>query len=275
MTEASWQLVSRLGELQIMLPALLAAAFAIGTRSRRFAACWLAASLAAIALTATSKIAFIGYGFGLAAIDFTGISGHAMMASAVLPLLLLLAAGIVTPRARAAGLALGIALAIAVALSRVRLGAHSWSEVAAGLVIGAGVTSIALGSGAVPVLQLPRVLAVAMVGALLLALTQMPESRTHDAVTQLALSLSGRSQPYTRWHLHHRPLRASAAAWPGGRFGAGFDRRDRCDPRQPELAAQRAVARACASIVSASLTSNLPGPSMFKVLTTPSSTSIE
>lgn len=34
-------------------------------------------------------------------------------------------------------------------------------------------------------------------------------------------------------------------------------------------------ALACASIVAASLTSNLPGPSTFSVLTTPSTTSIE
>ena len=38
--------------------------------------------------TTASKVAFIGWGLGLSALDFTGISGHAMIASAVYPLLL-------------------------------------------------------------------------------------------------------------------------------------------------------------------------------------------
>lgn len=213
MSEAAWQLVSRLGELQIMLPALLAAAWAIRTRSPRLAHCWLAASLAAVVLTAASKVAFIGYGLGLAAIDFTGVSGHAMIASAVLPVLLLLAAGIVAERARAVGLALGALLAAAVACSRVQLGAHSWSEVAAGVILGCAVTVFTLQSGPVPVLRLPRALVIALFAALLLAMTQMPESRTHDAVTRLALSLSGRPHPYTRWQMHRRPLRGGVSGW--------------------------------------------------------------
>lgn len=46
-------------------------------------------------------------------------------------------------------------------------------------------------------------------------------------------------------------------------------------PHRATRSGPQAAARAWASIVAASLTSNLPGASTFSVLTTPSATSIE
>lgn len=202
-----WHWLTRLGELQIMLPALLVAAWSVRAQAPRLAARWLIATIVVIALTTLSKVAFIGYGWGLAAIDFTGVSGHALMASAVLPLLLLMFGATVWLPVRVAGFVFGVALAVGVAVSRVQLGAHSWSEVIAGFALGAAATGVALEGNALPALRLPRVFVLALAAALPLAVAQAPPSRTHDGVTRLALALSGRPQPYTRWHLHHRPPR--------------------------------------------------------------------
>ena len=40
---------------------------------------------AAALITTVTKVAFIGYEVGYAPLDYTGISGHAMFAAAVLP----------------------------------------------------------------------------------------------------------------------------------------------------------------------------------------------
>lgn len=214
-TTLGWHWLTRLGELQIMLPALLVAAWSVRAQAARLAARWLIATFAAIALTTASKVAFIGFGWGLVAIDFTGVSGHALMASAVLPLLLLLFGATVWPPARFAGFVIGVTLAVGVAVSRVQLGAHSWSEVIAGFALGAAATGVALEGNALPALRLPRVFVLALAAALPLAVAEAPPSRTHDGVTWLALTLSGRPYPYTRWQMHHRPV-------PAGHIGQGF-----------------------------------------------------
>src|ERR1700748_3192602 len=101
-----WFAVTRLGESQILLPAFLAGtawlafarpAWARGRLAdtvhghahpaRSTAWRWLAGVVAATAVTTASKIAFLGFGFGSAAIDFTGFSGHSMYATAILPVL--------------------------------------------------------------------------------------------------------------------------------------------------------------------------------------------
>jgi membrane-associated phospholipid phosphatase len=198
----AWQLLTRLGELQILLPAMLVAAWTIRRDAPRLAGRWLVAIGAAIGLTTASKIAFIGYGWGVPALDFTGVSGHTMMSASVLPMLLQLATPAAPGRARYAGFAAGAILALAVAASRLQLHTHSFSEVAAGVALGASVSALALAAGEAPRLRLPRVLAFGLVAAVLLAALAAPPARTHDAVTRLALALSGRPQPYTRGQMH-------------------------------------------------------------------------
>lgn len=198
----AWHLLTRLGELQILLPAMLIAAWTIRREAPRLAGRWTAAIVAAIGLTAATKIAFIGYGIGVAALDFTGISGHAVMAASVLPVLLHLSTGSPPGRPRYAGFIVGALLALAVAVSRLELHAHSLSEVVAGVALGALVSALALDAKRAPRLPLPRALAFVLLGAVALATLAAPPARTHDAVTRLALALSGRPQPYTRWQMH-------------------------------------------------------------------------
>lgn len=205
----AWHLLTRLGEIQILLPAMLAAAWIARREAPRMAGRWIGALAVAILLTTVTKVAFIGWGWGSAAWDFTGVSGHAMMAMSVLPLLLQLALPIPL---RGAGLAAGAGLALAVAYSRVHLGAHSWSEVAAGISLGALVTALACTVGRIAPVQRARAIAFALLAAMAFSTVAAPPSRSHGLVTRLALALSGRARPYTRWQLHHPPRRPAPAA---------------------------------------------------------------
>ncbi len=216
---AFWQQLTRLGEAQLLLPALLLAVvwLARSPGGGRLAAWWLAATAAAALLTTASKVAFIGYGVGYAPLDFTGISGHAMFAAAVLPPLLLLAGSAGAGGDRRGWLAAGYTLAGAVAVSRVMVGAHSWSEVVAGAALGALSSGVALAVARLPAARLARWVPVALVGCGLVAVAAAPPSRSHDLVTRLALVQSGRAQPYQRWELlrDHR-LRQPRTGLPGG-----------------------------------------------------------
>ena len=182
-----WHLITRLGEVQILLPAAMVAALVLAARRDSWptVTLWLSLLGVAVLLTLASKLAFMGWGLGLPAFNFSGISGHAMMAAALYPLLLTSLVPTQSPSARWLVLCAGILLALLVGVSRVFVGAHSWSEVIAGLSVG-GATAATV---AVPL-------------SMALWLTMMPTFgpafSSHSMITQWSLQLSGRSTPYTR-----------------------------------------------------------------------------
>ncbi|MBS0444943.1 MAG: phosphatase PAP2 family protein [Proteobacteria bacterium] len=195
----AWHLITRLGEAQVMLPATFAvlAWFALRPNGRALAGWWFGLMSAAVALTTASKIAFIGYGVGIAGINYTGVSGHSMFAAVVYPLLFrVLASG--SPLRERIALAGGIALAALVGYSRLVLGAHSLSEVLAGWALGGLATAAALWLARVPAVRLPAWLPLAVFTVVPLLVGSAPPSRSHDIVTRLSLAISGRSAPYTR-----------------------------------------------------------------------------
>jgi membrane-associated phospholipid phosphatase len=204
-----WSLFTRLGEAQILLPtALLTMGLLVLRRpSRPLAVGWLAWLTLAVAVTTATKVAFIGWGIGSPELDFTGISGHAMFAAAVYPLLM----GALLPRRQRsgawAGILLGAVIAGAVGLSRVMVEAHSVSEVIAGLALGGLVSAVAMSRS--PLLQAKiGPWAPALIG-LWLAFTPAyaPASHSHQFVTRLALTLAGHEMPHTREELHRsRPV---------------------------------------------------------------------
>ena len=201
---ALWNLITRLGEAQILLPAALMTAlwFVWRDRSPRLAAIWLGGILVATLITTASKVAFMGYGLGWAALDFTGVSGHSMFAAAIYPLtgvaVISAVAGLQAARWERLGLAAGVALALVVGLSRVAVEAHSWSEVVVGLLVGGAVTLVAARAERAPPARHSLWLPVVVLVWLGSASPNAPPSPTHGWVTQLALAISGRTQPYTR-----------------------------------------------------------------------------
>ena len=211
-----WVAVTRLGEAQILLPAFLAGALWLalarpaGARgraaqgnahahdhpARRSALRWVAGIAATTLVTTASKVAFLGFGLGIAALDFTGFSGHSMYAWAILPVLAAIVGGW-------RGALVGIGLAMLITYSRVNLGAHSWSEATSGMLLGAAAAGWTLADylahpGAV---RAPWWLPLLLVAWLTLLPMRAPPSQTHSLVVAISLKLSGHTRPYTRFEL--------------------------------------------------------------------------
>ena len=209
-----WHLVTRLGEAQILLPAALLALLLLlrNADSRPLAVRWWLMVGTAALLTTASKVAFIGWGIGSSELNFTGISGHSMFAAAVYPLLFDTLASNAPHWGRRFALLVGCVLALLVGVSRVMVGAHSGSEVLAGLLLGAAVTVAA--SGLVRRPPVAHSLALPVVTALWLAVMTVyaPASRSHATVTQLALMLSGHTKPYARSDMLRDSSRSRSAS---------------------------------------------------------------
>lgn len=195
----AWRLITRLGEAQLLLPPLLALLtwFVWRLRARPVAAQWFASLSAATLLTTATKVAFLGWGIGSAALDYTGISGHAMFAAAVMPMLATAAAS-TAPRWQPVAVALAYALAAVVAGSRVITGAHSPVESLLGFAVGSAASGWALWRAEAPHTHAPKMLLAGSLLWLMLGTAGAPPSQTHGWVTQLSLALSGRTHPYTR-----------------------------------------------------------------------------
>ena len=200
-----WHVITRLGEAQLLLPAMVAILLWLVLRhgAWRLVIVWTLCTGVAATLTTISKIAFIGYGLGYAPWNFTGLSGHAMFAAAILPVLARLAEGSLPEAWHGRGLIAGVLLAALVAASRVPVQAHTWSEVLGGFMLGLAASGATLYLAHAPRLRTSLRLLAGLAMALALGVAQAPPSRTHDLVTRLSLKLSGRPLPYTR----HQMLR--------------------------------------------------------------------
>jgi membrane-associated phospholipid phosphatase len=198
-----WVAISSLGESRMLVPAALVAMVCIGLCDRAGALKWLQAFCIASVIVLTSKLAFLGWGYGLASIDFTGFSGHAMVSAAIYPVVGYAIGNVHGKQTARRGTALAVLLVVLIGASRLMLGAHSPSEVGLGLLAGGLVSGFVLLRWPHGRVSLPLA---AMVPAFLLSwaatLWVAPQVRTHDAVVALALALSGEAHPYTRADLH-------------------------------------------------------------------------
>ena len=195
-----WHWITRLGEAQAVLPPALLTALLRARRPdcRARALLWIVLLGTAVALTTASKVAFIGWGIGSADLDFTGISGHTMLAAAVYPVLLPALAGGVSVRTRRYALAAGCVIAILIGVSRYLLGAHSISEILAGWLAGGLVSSAVLTRRTTAPVRTGPAMPLALALWLTLVAAATPPINTHAIVTRLALTASQRVHPYTR-----------------------------------------------------------------------------
>ncbi len=195
-----WHLLTRLGEAEILLPVTLIAVVMLLRRAegRPLAAWWTALLMAAVLLTTATKVAFIGWGVGSAALNFTGSSGHAMFAGAVYPVLFTTLASSGSRRVRTWAIAAGFLLALMIGISRVVIGVHSESEVVAGLFLGGAVSALTFSQVKMPLASVSPLTLVALAAWMSFTPAPGPVSPTHALVTRLALKLSGHTQPYTR-----------------------------------------------------------------------------
>ncbi|HEX7971442.1 MAG TPA: phosphatase PAP2 family protein [Thiobacillus sp.] len=201
----SWLFVTHLGAAGIMLPMLMmiAAELWLARRTSELLT-WMLALAAGVALVLASKVAFIGWGWGSASLDFTGISGHTMLASSIFPVWLgwLLAGP--SRRFSLYGVALGLAIGAVVGWSRLVLGAHSPSEVILGWLLGMGISVVAYRA----MKEKPSSQGMTTLAGGLLLLAFSPSLSgylpTHTWEIRAALALSGRAQPHTRQDLYRR-----------------------------------------------------------------------
>lgn len=199
MDVAVWAHLSQLGDSRWLLPLSLILLLAGPSGSARLRCRWAIGLSIAAALTLTSKLAYLGWGLGWPRLDFTGFSGHATISAAIYPVVFLLATH-GRRRAPLAWAAAGAALAAAIAYSRLPLHAHSVSEVVSGWAIGCAASAYALSARPANFTTPIHTLVLAACIGLLVPVL-MPSLRTHDVVTRLATSLSGRDSVYGRQHL--------------------------------------------------------------------------
>lgn len=195
-----WYVISRFGESSLLLPcAALLYLWMHYAGEPRAARNWLACFAGAAALTLASKLAFMGWGIGVQALDFTGFSGHSMMAAAVLPVLGQRLVATRRPGLAAIGMLAGGGMALLVGYSRLMLDAHTPSEVVGGLSIG---LAASLGflrlCGTAPRSAAPVTVALAIATLMLGLPATGAHAPTHRWLEQLAVYLSGRDRPFRR-----------------------------------------------------------------------------
>ncbi|WP_114812884.1 phosphatase PAP2 family protein [Paraburkholderia kururiensis] len=202
-----WYLITSFGGAGLTLPLALAIGLwlAFGY-SWRLAAGWLVLLGIAIGIVTVTKIAFLGWGVGIRELDFTGVSGHAMLSTAVYPVAFFLVLLRARPPLRIAGIVAGIAAGAAVGLSRVALEAHSPSEAVTGCFVGA-LTALAFIRWAWHAQPGRLSVSAVTISLAILAFTlhdvRVPTQRW---VTHIALKVSGHERPFVR------------AKWKAGRY---------------------------------------------------------
>jgi membrane-associated phospholipid phosphatase len=194
-----WQHITSLGDSVVTLPAAAAILlWLIAGNAWRMAFWWACLFAAGMVVVIATKLAFIGWGVASTALDFTGISGHATRATAVLPVIFYLVLQRFAAPVRHLGIVVGLGFGILIAVSRVVLNDHSVSEAVAGCVLG---SAISLGfmwlSRPLQKPALNRWL-IAFSLLALLPTTHAEPVPTSDWMQAVALYLSGRDQPYVR-----------------------------------------------------------------------------
>ncbi|PJI47351.1 MAG: phosphatidic acid phosphatase [Pseudomonas sp.] len=192
-----WPLITRLGDSSLLAPAAaLVFCWLLYRRETAKAGLWLLLFGFSTVLVVGSKLAFMGWGIGIPNLNFTGISGHSMMAGAVLPTL---AAQLFTARrASLAAATLAAVIAVLVGLSRLAIQVHSPAEVYAGLVLGLGTSAAFLGATRA---QLPAFQPALLLLVVALSLGQTVtgvRAPTHQLLERIAAHLADRDQPYQR-----------------------------------------------------------------------------
>lgn len=199
-----WARIIHLGDAAVTIPAAAAITVWLVTgRAWRAAFWWCLLFAVGIGLVVASKIAFLGWGSGMRSLDFKAISGHAMLTTAIIPLIFYILLQRYAPLARALAVMLGMVSGAAMGVLLVVLNEHSVSEAIAGYVIGGFVS---LGfirmAGRLPSLSLNRWLIPLILLAFFAAWYIRLES-LEDWMTSVALYLSGHDRPYSwaTWEL--------------------------------------------------------------------------
>lgn len=192
-----WPFITRLGDSSLLAPVVaFVFCWLLYRGETAKAALWATLFGFSTALVVASKLAFMGWGIGIAELNFTGISGHSMMAGAVLPTLA--AQLFVSRRASLAAAALAAGMAVLVGVSRLAINVHSPAEVYAGLTLGLGTSALFLGAtrASLPAFQPALLLLVIALGVGQTATGV--RAPTHQMLERIAAHLADRDRPFQR-----------------------------------------------------------------------------
>ena len=195
----SWMHITGVADTVVTLPAAATIAiWLLSGRAWRMAFWWGLLFTGGLAIVIATKLAFIGWGIGINALDFMGMSGHAMRATAVFPVILYLVLLRSSPAMTASGVLLGISIGVLVGVSRIALQVHSVSEVVAGCAIGGAVSLgfIWISRGLPKPYLHRRLIALGMLA--LLPTSYAKPAPTNQWMNAVALYLSGHETPYDR-----------------------------------------------------------------------------
>ncbi|HEY0847509.1 MAG TPA: phosphatase PAP2 family protein [Noviherbaspirillum sp.] len=195
-----WTEVTRFGDITVTsVIALALAAWLFVEDEKRLALWWSVLFGAGLGIVVATKMAFIGWGIGIPALDFAGFSGHAMRTTAVMPVLLYLVLQRASFPMRTAGVVLGLMFGAVVGVSRIAVHVHSVSEVVAGWILGAAVglafIRIAASSLSRHVFKPVRI---ALSLLILLPAPYVHPSPTQKWLTEITLYVTGHEQPFPR-----------------------------------------------------------------------------
>jgi membrane-associated phospholipid phosphatase len=194
-----WMHITSVADTVVTLPAAATiAVWLIAGRAQRMALWWCLLFICGLAVVVATKIAFIGWGMGISSLDFMGMSGHAMRATAVFPVIFYLVLQRSPAVVSASGVMFGILIGVLVGVSRVALNVHSVSEAVAGCAIG---VAVSLGfiwmSRGLPRPHLNhRIIALGLFA--LLPTSYANPAPTNRWMNAVALYLSGHDMPYGR-----------------------------------------------------------------------------
>lgn len=193
--------ISLLGDSGLILPTQLVilVALLILTSSRTLALQWGILFGITGLVVCLSKLAFMGWGIGIAELNFTGFSGHSALSAAFWPVFLWLLVTAACPAMRLSAAVMGYLLAGLVGYSRLAINAHSASEVIAGLALGAAAsgTFFILQAGKTRHLAIPKAFLFVIILPLCL-LMKGEKAPTQLLLSEIALTIGPRDTVYTR-----------------------------------------------------------------------------
>lgn len=190
-----WAAFTKLADSNFTMPlAALLAIWLAGARAWKPFFQWSFLFGTGIVLVVASKIAYIGWGAGIPSVDFTGISGHAMRATAIAPALMVILLQKQTRQIQQIGLLAGLIFGIAIGISRLAVNVHSVSEVVSGCVLGAIVSLSFVWLIRNRAIAFNRKLLIVGIVALLPVLTLSP-APTESWMEGAAYYLSGKERP--------------------------------------------------------------------------------
>jgi membrane-associated phospholipid phosphatase len=203
----TWTTVTKLADTVVMLPmAIFCLVWLLKSGAKHLAISWCLLLCGGLGVVALSKIAFFGWGIGIPSLDFIGISGHAMRASAIMPVLLYLLFINASAYTRWLAIGAGLGFGILISVSRIMVHAHSVSEVVTGFCLGAFVSAAFLWRliHAVPGAPLRPAYAISLVLWLLMLAYGTKPAPTEHWLQYVALTFSGHDKPYSREQLRSK-----------------------------------------------------------------------